>query len=173
MTQVPDSRAVAARVALYPGSFDPVTNGHLDILARATTIFDRVIVSVLRNPAKTPLFSVDERMDLIRDSVRELNAGVRVDSFDGLTVEHAARVGARAIVRGLRAMSDFETEFQMALMNRRLDPRVQTVFLMTSTEYVFMSSSLVKEICHLGGDIDDFVPAASAEALRRRLRPPG
>jgi pantetheine-phosphate adenylyltransferase len=172
MTQPPEPRSAAGRVALYPGSFDPVTNGHLDILTRAITIFDRVVVSVLRNPAKTPLFSVDERMDLIRASVRDLDAGTRIDSFDGLTVQHAAGVGAGAIVRGLRAMSDFESEFQMALMNRRLDPRIQTVFLMTSTEYVFMSSSLVKEICHLGGDIDEFVPPASADALRRRLRQP-
>jgi pantetheine-phosphate adenylyltransferase len=172
MTQAPETRAAAARVALYPGSFDPITNGHLDILKRATTIFDGVVVSVLRNPAKTPLFSVDERMDLIRETVHELDAGIRVDSFDGLTVEHAALVGARAIVRGLRVVSDFESEFQMALMNRRLDPRIQTVFLMTSTEYVFMSSSLVKEIGQLGGNIDDFVPPASAAALRHRLRPP-
>ncbi len=173
MTQVPDPQAVSARVALYPGSFDPITNGHLDILSRATTIFDRVVVSVLRNPAKTPLFSGDERMELIREAVRELNAGVQVDSFDGLTVEHASLVGARAIVRGLRAMSDFESEFQMALMNRRLDPGIQTVFFMTSTQYVFMSSSMVKEICQLGGDISEFVPPASAAALLRRLRSSG
>lgn len=173
MTHAPAPPPAAARVALYPGSFDPVTNGHLDILARATTIFDRVVVSVLRNPAKTPLFSVEERIDLIRESVRDLNAAVGVDSFDGLTVEHAALVGARAIVRGLRAVSDFESEFQMALMNRRLDPSIQTVFLMTSTEYVFMSSSMVKEICHLGGDIGDFVPPPSAAALRSRLRSSG
>jgi pantetheine-phosphate adenylyltransferase len=161
---------VSSRVAVYPGSFDPITMGHLDILRRATTIFDRVIVSVLRNPGKAPLFSVEERVELIREATRDLEACVGVDSFDGLTVEHAERVGASAIVRGLRATSDFESEFQMALMNRRLDPRVQTVFLMTSVTYVFMSSSMVKEVCRLGGDVSDFVPSASAEALRQRLR---
>ncbi len=157
------------RVALYPGSFDPITLGHLDILERATAIFDRVVVSVLRNPAKQPLFSVDERLELIRAATEPLAGEVTVDSFDGLTVEHAQQVGAIAIVRGLRALSDFETEFQMALMNRRLEPDVHTVFLMTSAPNVFMASNLVKEVCRLGGDISEFVPPAIAEALRRRL----
>jgi len=160
------------RVALYPGTFDPVTRGHLDILERAATIFDRVVISVLRNPSKAPLFTVEERMALIREATRDLSAQVDVDSFDGLTVAHARRVGATAIVRGLRAVSDFESEFQMALMNRRLDPGVQTVFLMTSPQNVFMSSSLVKEVCSLGGDIRELVPPASAEALRQRLGKP-
>ena len=161
------------RVALYPGSFDPITLGHIDILERATAIFDRVVVSVLRNPAKQPLFSVDERLDLIRAATASLDGEVTVDSFDGLTVEHARQVGAIAIVRGLRAVSDFETEFQMALMNRRLEPDVHTVFLMTSAPYVYMSSNLVKEVCRLGGDISGFVPPALAEALHRRLGKPG
>jgi pantetheine-phosphate adenylyltransferase len=161
------------RVALYPGSFDPITLGHIDILERATAIFDRVVVSVLRNPAKQPLFSVDERLDLIRAATDSLEGEVTVDSFDGLTVEHARQVGAIAIVRGLRAVSDFETEFQMALMNRRLEPDVHTVFLMTSAPYVYMSSNLVKEVCRLGGDISEFVPPAIAEALHRRLGKPG
>jgi pantetheine-phosphate adenylyltransferase len=161
------------RVALYPGSFDPITLGHIDILERATAIFDRVVVSVLRNPAKQPLFSVDERLDLIRAATASLDGEVTVDSFDGLTVEHARQVGAIAIVRGLRAVSDFETEFQMALMNRRLEPNVHTVFLMTSAPYVYMSSNLVKEVCRLGGDISGFVPPAIAEALHRRLGKPG
>ena len=161
------------RVALYPGSFDPITLGHIDILERATAIFDRVVVSVLRNPAKQPLFSVDERLDLIRAATASLDGEVTVDSFDGLTVEHARQVGAIAIVRGLRAVSDFETEFQMALMNRRLEPDVHTVFLMTSAPYVYMSSNLVKEVCRLGGDISEFVPPAIAEALHRRLGKPG
>lgn len=161
------------RVALYPGSFDPITLGHIDILERATAIFDRVVVSVLRNPAKQPLFSVDERLDLIRAATESLDGEVTVDSFDGLTVEHARQVGAIAIVRGLRALSDFETEFQMALMNRRLEPDVHTVFLMTSAPYVYMSSNLVKEVCRLGGDISEFVPPAIAEALHRRLGKPG
>jgi pantetheine-phosphate adenylyltransferase len=161
------------RVALYPGSFDPITLGHIDILERATAIFDRVVVSVLRNPAKQPLFSVDERLELIGAATESLDGEVTVDSFDGLTVEHARQVGAIAIVRGLRALSDFETEFQMALMNRRLEPDVHTVFLMTSAPYVFMSSNLVKEVCRLGGDISEFVPPAIAEALHRRLGKPG
>ena len=161
------------RVAPYPGSFDPITLGHIDILERATAIFDRVVVSVLRNPAKQPLFSVDERLDLIRAATASLDGEVTVDSFDGLTVEHARQVGAIAIVRGLRAVSDFETEFQMALMNRRLEPNVHTVFLMTSAPYVYMSSNLVKEVCRLGGDISGFVPPAIAEALHRRLGKPG
>ena len=161
------------RVALYPGSFDPITLGHIDILERATAIFDRVVVSVLRNPAKQPLFSVDERLDLIRAATASLDGEVTVDSFDGLTVEHARQVGAIAIVLGLRAVRDFETEFQMALMNRRLEPDVHTVFLMTSAPYVYMSSNLVKEVCRLGGDISGFVPPAIAEALHRRLGKPG
>ena len=161
------------RVALYPGSFDPITLGHIDILERATAIFDRVVVSVLRNPAKQPLFSVDERLELIGAATEPLDGEVTVDSFDGLTVEHARQVGAIAIVRGLRAVSDFETEFQMALMNRRLEPDVHTVFLMTSAPYVYMSSNLVKEVCRLGGDISEFVPPAIAEALHRRLGKPG
>ena len=161
------------RVALYPGSFDPITLGHIDILERATAIFDRVVVSVLRNPAKQPLFSVDERLDLIRAATESIDGEVTVDSFGGLTVEHARQVGAIAIVRGLRAVSDFETEFQMALMNRRLEPNVHTVFLMTSAPYVYMSSNLVKEVCRLGGDISGFVPPAIAEALHRRLGKPG
>jgi pantetheine-phosphate adenylyltransferase len=132
-----------------------------------------VVVSVLRNPAKQPLFSVDERLDLIRAATASLDGEVTVDSFDGLTVEHARQVGAIAIVRGLRAVSDFETEFQMALMNRRLEPDVHTVFLMTSAPYVYMSSNLVKEVCRLGGDISGFVPPAIAEALHRRLGKPG
>ena len=166
-------RVSQPRVALYPGSFDPITLGHLDILERAMAIFDRVVVSVLRNPDKQPLFSVEERLELIREATRSLEGEVEVDAFDGLTVEHAKRVGAIAIVRGLRAVSDFESEFQMALMNRRLDPDIHTVFLMTSAPNVFMSSALVKEVCRLGGDISEFVPPATAEALRRRVGRPG
>ena len=160
------------RTALYPGSFDPVTRGHLDILERACTIFDRVIVAVLRNPHKTPLFAVDERVDLIRRSIPEGSA-VEVSTFDGLTVDYAREVGAIAIVRGLRVTSDFESEFQMALMNRRLNPAIHTVFLMTSFTNVFISSSIIKEVFSLGGTIDDVVPPASAEALRAKFAPAG
>jgi len=157
-----------SRTAVYPGSFDPVTLGHLDVLERATLIFDKVIVGVLENPAKQPLFSVEERIDLIRQSAGE-NPRVEVDTFNGLTVDFADRVGAHAIVRGLRAVSDFENEFQMALMNRRLAPHIHTVFLMTAFSNVFVSSTLIKEVCRYGGRIDDFVPPPVAAAMRRRL----
>jgi pantetheine-phosphate adenylyltransferase len=159
---------VSERIALYPGSFDPVTRGHLDILERASLIFDRVVVAVLENPAKTPLFSTAERVDLIRASIDD-TANVEVSTFDGLTVEYAQRVGAIAIVRGLRVTSDFENEFQMTLMNRRLNPDVHTVFLMTSFSNVFISSSIIKEVVRLGGTIDDAVPPATAQALRRKF----
>jgi pantetheine-phosphate adenylyltransferase len=164
------------RVAVYPGSFDPVTLGHLDILERATLIFDRVIMAVLENPGKAPLFTTDERVELIRAAVAEHPRldGIEVGTFSGLTVEFARQSGATAIVRGLRAVSDFENEFQMALMNRRLAPQVHTVFLMTAFSNVFVSSSLIKEVCRFGGRIDDFVPPVCATAMRRKfgLEPP-
>jgi pantetheine-phosphate adenylyltransferase len=159
---------VSERVALYPGSFDPITRGHLDILERATLIFDRVVIGVLQNPSKTPLFTTDERVDLIRQSI-DANDHIEVATFDGLTVDFAQRVGAVAIVRGLRVTSDFENEFQMTLMNRRLNPDVHTVFLMTSFSNVFISSSIIKEVFRLGGAIDDAVPQACADALRRKF----
>ena len=155
-------------VAVYPGSFDPVTLGHLDILERATLIFDKLIIAVLENPGKTPLFSVEERVDLIRQSAA-LDGGIEIGTFNGLTVDYARTCGATAIVRGLRAVSDFENEFQMALMNRRLAPDIHTVFLMTSFSNVFVSSSLIKEVFHYGGNIDEFVPAPVAEAMRRKF----
>lgn len=156
------------RVALYPGSFDPVTQGHLDILERARAIFDRVVVAVLTNPAKTPLFSTEERVDLLRRSIGEV-AAVDVTTFDGLTVDCARAANAIAIVRGLRVTSDFESEFQMALMNRRLAPNIHTVFLMTSFSNVFISSTIIKEVWRLGGTIDDVVPPASSQAMRRKF----
>jgi pantetheine-phosphate adenylyltransferase len=161
---------VGERIALYPGSFDPVTRGHLDILERACLVFDRVIVGVLDNPSKSPLFTTEERVDFIRRSIED-TPQVEVDTFDGLTVDFAQHVGAIAIVRGLRVTSDFENEFQMTLMNRRLNPDVHTVFLMTSFSNVFISSSIIKEVFRLGGAIDDAVPPASAEALRRKFAP--
>jgi pantetheine-phosphate adenylyltransferase len=155
------------RVAISTGTFDPIHRGHLDILERARQLFDRVVVAVADNPAKTPLFSLAERVALIRDSA----PGFEVEAFDGFSVDFARRVGAAAIVRSLRAVSDFETEFQMALMNRRLAPEVATVFLMTSIDYQYLSSSLVKELCALGGNIDEFVTPVVAQRLRARLRP--
>jgi len=156
------------RVALYPGSFDPLTLGHADVLDRATTMFDKVVIAVLANSRKEPLFAVDERVDLIRQHVGE-NDQIEVATFEGLTVDIAHQVGAMAIVRGLRATSDFESEFQMALMNRRLAPDIHTVFLMTSFANVYISSSIIKEVGRLGGDIDGLTPPASAAALRRKF----
>jgi pantetheine-phosphate adenylyltransferase len=159
---------VTERIALYPGSFDPMTRGHLDILDRACLIFDRVVIAVLENPAKSPLFTTEERVELIRASI-DGGSRVEVGTFNGLTVDYAAAVGAIAIVRGLRVTSDFENEFQMTLMNRRLNPDIHTVFLMTSFSNVFISSSIIKEVFRLGGTIDDAVPPACAAALRRKF----
>ena len=159
---------MSQRVAVYPGSFDPVTLGHLDILDRATAIFDRVVVAVLANPAKTPLFTAEERTEMIRECIAE-RPRADVGSFDGLTVDYAESVGAIAIVRGLRVLSDFESEFTMALMNRRLKPAINTVFLMTSFSNVFISSSIIKEVCALGGSVDEVAPAVSVRAMRRKF----
>lgn len=156
------------RIALYPGSFDPMTRGHLDILERACLIFDRVVIAVLENPSKTPLFTTEERVELIRASI-DGDQRVEVSTFGGLTVDYARQVGAIAIVRGLRVTSDFENEFQMTLMNRRLNPDIHTVFLMTSFSNVFISSSLIKEVFRHGGRIEDAVPPACAAALRSKF----
>ena len=160
-------------IAVYPGSFDPITNGHLDIVARALTVFDTVIVAVLANPRKTPLFSVEERIAIIREALAA-EAGplldhLEVEAFDGLTVDFARLHGAQAIVRGLRAISDFETEMQLAHNNRVLAPGVDTVFFMTAVENGYVSSSLVKEIAGFGGDVSGMVPAAAIGALARSL----
>jgi pantetheine-phosphate adenylyltransferase len=152
------------RVALYPGSFDPPTYGHLDILSRARRLADRVIVAILENDAKKPLFTVPERIAMVREIVGE-DPAVDVQSFSGLLVDFAKESGASLIVRGLRAVSDYEYELQMALMNRRLSPTVETVFLMAKEEYSYVSSRLVKEVARLGGDLTGLVP----EAIRKRL----
>ncbi|MFN0066581.1 MAG: pantetheine-phosphate adenylyltransferase [Limisphaerales bacterium] len=157
------------RTAIYPGSFDPLTNGHLDVIQRAARIFDRVIVAVASSEAKQPLFTLAERGELVRRSVAGL-ANVETDHFDGLLVDYVVRRGGAAVVRGLRAVSDFEFEFQLALMNRRLDERVETLFMMPRETYTFLSSRLVKEIARLGGDVSPFVPLPVLEALRRRLQ---
>jgi pantetheine-phosphate adenylyltransferase len=158
--------------AIYPGSFDPVTHGHLDILNRAAEIFDRVVVGVLDNPNKKPLFTTRERVAMIKQSVGE-QSGVEVTTFSGLTIDFARQVDARVIVRGLRAVSDFESEFQMALMNRRLYPEVITVFIPTSLKHLFLSSSLIKELSEFGGDISEFVPAHVVRPLKERLAEKG
>jgi pantetheine-phosphate adenylyltransferase len=154
--------------ALYPGSFDPLTNGHLDIVDRTAQIFDHVVIAVLENPSKQPLFTTAERVAMIRESLGE-RPRVEVNTFNGLTIDFARQVGARVIVRGLRAVSDFESEFQMALMNRRLEPDVTTVFIPTSLRHLFLSSSLIKELAEFGGDISEFVPANVVRPLKQRL----
>ena len=159
---------MSERVALYPGSFDPITLGHLEILERAAVMFDIVVVAVLENAGKSPLFTVDERVALIRECVGE-DPRVRVGKFIGLTVDAARGAGATAIVRGLRAVSDFENEFQMEMMNRRLAPEISTVFFMTSVSNVFISSSVIKEVWRHGASIEAFVPPPSAAAMRRKL----
>ncbi|RYG22492.1 pantetheine-phosphate adenylyltransferase [bacterium] len=154
------------RVAVYPGSFDPPTLGHLDIVERAARLYDRLVVSVGRNSSKNPLLSVEERCEALRLTTAHL-PNVEIDAFDGLLVDYATRVGATAIVRGLRATADFEYEFQMTLVNRRLRHEVETVFLMTSPEHSYLSSSIVREVAMLGGDYIGMVPAGVAEVLRR------
>jgi pantetheine-phosphate adenylyltransferase len=159
---------VSARIAVYPGSFDPIHNGHLDIVARCRPIFDEVIVAVLENEEKRPLFSVAERVEMIRELVGG-DGFCRVESFSGLLVDFMERRGARTIVRGLRAVSDFEYEFQMALMNRHLNPRVETVFMMPKEEYSYLSSRLVKEVRRFGGDVAGLVPENVLERLAGRF----
>jgi pantetheine-phosphate adenylyltransferase len=157
-------------MALYPGTFDPITNGHLDIIQRSLSIFDRVLVAIAVNVRKEPLFSTAERMDLIRAAVGP-EPRLEVDSFHGLLVDYVLRRGARIVVRGLRAIADFEYEFQLAHMNRRLAPGVDTIFLPTTQENFYVSSSLVKEIASFGGDISGVVPAAVNQALRAKFPP--
>jgi pantetheine-phosphate adenylyltransferase len=156
--------------AVYPGSFDPITNGHLDVIGRAVGVFERVVVAVLANPRKQPLLSTEQRVEVIRAALDEARLGddrVTVETFDGLTVDACRRLGAAFIVRGLRAISDFETEMQLAHNNRRLAPSVDTVFFMTAVEHGYVSSSLVKEIAAFGGDVSEMIPSVAVDALRR------
>src|SRR3981081_4018496 len=156
------------RRAIYPGSFDPVTNGHLDVVERARKLFDEVIVAVAHNDEKRPLFTLQERLDLLQNTLGKID-NVRIAHFEGLLVDFAMAEKAGAVIRGLRAISDFEFEFQMALMNRKLEGTVETIFLMPKEEYTYLSSRIVKEIARLGGDITSFVPAIVAEAFARKL----
>ena len=158
------------RRAVYPGSFDPITNGHLDLIHRGTRLFDQVIVAVLENEGKAPLFHVSERMELLRQTTRHMPS-VEIQSFSGLLVDFMRKVNAQVVVRGLRAVSDFEYEFQMALMNRELSDRVETIFMMPAVEYTYVSSRLVKEVFRLGGDISRLVPSVVVEKLRAKLAP--
>ena len=157
------------RTAIYPGSFDPLTNGHLDVVQRAAKLFDRVIVAVAKNDSKHPLFTLGERAALVKKAVAHL-PNVQTDTFDGLLVEYVAARKARAIVRGLRAVSDFEFEFQLALMNRKLDENIETIFMMPKDTYTFLSSRIVKEIARLGGDVRSFVPPNVQTALLKKLK---
>ena len=150
---------------IYPGSFDPVTNGHLSIVKRAAAIFDEIIVAVFKNPSKDPLFSMDERVELLINSTENMDK-VKVDSFTGLTMDYVKSQNASAILRGLRAVSDFEGEFQMASMNRQLDNDVETIFLMTDSRYAFLSSSVLKEVAQFGGDVSALVPDCVDRAMR-------
>jgi len=157
------------RIAIYPGSFDPLTNGHLDVVQRAAKLFDRVIVAVAKNESKYPLFTLEERQAMVQKAVTHL-PHVTTDAFDGLLVEYAVAKKAGAIVRGLRAVSDFEFEFQLALMNRKLDENIETIFMMPKDTYTFLSSRIVKEIARLGGDVSPFVPPHVQTALRKKLK---
>jgi pantetheine-phosphate adenylyltransferase len=159
--------APSGRLAIFPGSFDPLTNGHVDIILRSTQLFERVLVSVLVNPAKAPLFTPDERVAMIRSVFREY-PNVEAGTFDGLLVEHARSRRASAIVRGIRAVSDFEYEFQMALMNRHLEPALETVFMMPAEQYTYLSSRLIKEVFTLGGDVRGLVPPLVEERMRQQ-----
>jgi pantetheine-phosphate adenylyltransferase len=156
------------RRAIYPGSFDPVTNGHLDVIERARKLFDEVVVAVAHNDEKQPLFSLEERLGLLQETAGRTD-NVRIARFSGLLVDFAGTQDAGAVIRGLRAVSDFEFEFQMALMNRNLNPTVETIFLMPKEEYTYLSSRIVKEIARLGGNVSSFVPACVAKALSRKF----
>ena len=156
------------RIAIYPGSFDPVTNGHLDILKRGLKLFDKIIVAILHNPGKQSLFSVQERAEMLHTSLKGLK-NVEVDTFDGLLVDYAATRSACAILRGMRAVSDFEYEFQLALMNRRLNRDVQTIFLMTGLRWIFTSSSIIKEAARFGGNIEGMVPPVVLAKLKQKF----
>jgi pantetheine-phosphate adenylyltransferase len=156
-------------VAIYPGSFDPITSGHLDVIERGSRLFDRLIVSILRNEAKAPLFTVEERMQMLGEVTRRFG-NVEIDCFDGLLANYALDKGARVILRGIRAVSDYEYELQMALMNRRLQPNLETVFLLAGEQFSFISSKLVKEVIGLGGNIAGLVPPSVEKRLRDRLK---
>lgn len=156
-------------IAIYPGTFDPPTNGHLDLINRGAKIFDELVVAILRNPDKTPLFSLEERRDMLETLVKRWE-NVRVDTFDGLLVDYAADQGAQAVLRGIRAVSDYEYELQMALMNRKLDPGLETIFMMPAEAYSYLSSRLVREIGLLGGNVEGLVPELVLDRLRLKIK---
>lgn len=156
------------KIAVYPGTFDPITNGHLDIIRRGLKLFDRLVVAIVTNGSKRPMFTVDERLEMLKETLRDV-PNVEVDSFDGLLVDYVSKKGADTVLRGLRAVSDFEYEFQMALMNRKLAKNIQTVFLMTGLRWIFISSSIIKEASQFGGDTRDLVPPCVYKKLKERF----
>ncbi|MBU1181997.1 MAG: pantetheine-phosphate adenylyltransferase [Pseudomonadota bacterium] len=156
------------RIAIYPGSFDPVTNGHIDILERGLKLFDKIIVAILLNPGKDPLFTVEERIHMLKVSLKKIN-NIEIDTFSGLLVDYAAKRKSHAILRGMRAVSDFEYEFQLALMNKRLNREIQTVFLMTGLRWIFTSSSIIKEAARFGGNIKGMVPPIVNNKLKEKF----
>jgi len=160
------------KIGVYPGTFDPITNGHTDIIVRSLRVFDKVIVAVALNPGKRPLFELAERVEMVKLATKDLPQ-VEVEGFDGLLVHYVRQRGARVVIRGLRATSDFEYEFQMALINRKLDDTIETVFLMPSEDYSYLTSSIVKEVASLGGEVKDFMHPEVARRLAQRLRRPG
>jgi pantetheine-phosphate adenylyltransferase len=166
--QQPVASHAARLVAIYPGSFDPITNGHLDLIERASRLVDRLVVAILKNERKQPLFSVRERIEMVREVISPY-PNVEADFFDGLLVDFATSRGAHLIIRGIRAISDYEHEWQMALMNRRLRPEIETMFLMAGEDHSFISSHLVKEVIRLGGQVSDLVPPAVEERLKTRI----
>ncbi|MEJ5287002.1 MAG: Phosphopantetheine adenylyltransferase [Candidatus Kapaibacterium sp.] len=157
-----------ANIAIYPGTFDPITNGHIDVIERASVLFDKIIVVIARNPRKQTLFSEEERLEMIRESLKHLN-NIEVKATDNLTVEFASRVSAKAIIRGIRAVSDFEYEFQIALMNRKLCPDVTTIFLMPNEKYTYLNSSIIRELARYGANVDEFVPPYVAKKLKEKF----
>jgi pantetheine-phosphate adenylyltransferase len=152
------------KTVIYPGTFDPVTNGHIDVIKRAIDLFDKVVVTVARNPVKTPMFTVEERLVMLRESLKQFS-NVSIDSFEGLVVDHAKEVGAVGIIRGLRAISDFEYEFQMALMNRKLDEDLRTIFLMPHEKYTYLNSTIIRNLSQFNSDVSEFVPKIVIEFL--------
>jgi pantetheine-phosphate adenylyltransferase len=156
------------RIAIYPGSFDPVTNGHIDITKRALKLFDRIIIAILHNPGKQSLFTVQERLEMLKESMAGID-NIAFDTFDGLLVDYAQQSDAIAVLRGMRAVSDFEYEFQLALMNRKLNREIETVFLMTGLRWIFTSSSIIKEAARFGGDVSDMVPPGVNHRLKAKF----
>ncbi len=156
------------KVAIYPGSFDPITNGHIDMVERGLRLFDKIIICILCNPGKETLFTIEERLEMIRKSLKKFS-NIEIDSFDGLLVDYGAKRNANAILRGMRAVSDFEYEFQLALMNRKLNRKIQTVFLMTGFRWIFTSSSIIKEAARFGGDVTGMVPPIVNQKLKKKF----